>query len=261
VKQPDAATTLSIVRQQVDPGVHSIRSLRVVGDPGNIAASSSIKLFGWPTVPPMMRPMPAAELAVRVTVRFRDGGAPLVVDREAVSQPYGPAGVQMGVSPSYRLITVEDILAPSSREVLSISVQAMPEGIDCISSMRVIIWIGRTMAAGEAGASAEYTPDGGATWLPLLTPEGEKLQAAAYAYAWEKIQTLPTVDAFIYHRHVDHAHEGGLRLGLWRNAPHSVADPHSKKLIYDLFKKAGTPEWRAAADALLPVTGWKTWSE
>lgn len=95
----------------------------------------------------------------------------------------------------------------------------------------------------------------------LLNPEGEKLQAAAYAYAWEKIQTLPTVDAFIYHRHVDHAHEGGLRLGLWRNAPHSVADPHSKKLIYDLFKKAGTPEWRAAADALLPVTGLKTWND
>jgi hypothetical protein len=179
VQQPDAAdATMSIVRQQVDPGVHSIRSLRVVGDPGNIAGSSSIKLFGWPTLPSMRRLMPAAELAVRVTVRFRDGGAPLVVDREAVSQPYGPAGVQMGVPPSYRLITVEDILAPSSREVLSISVQAMPEGIDCISSMRAIIWIGRTMAAGEAGASAEYTPDGGATWLPLLTPEGARFQAS-----------------------------------------------------------------------------------
>ena len=95
----------------------------------------------------------------------------------------------------------------------------------------------------------------------LLTPEGEKLQAAAYAYAWEKIQTLPTVDAFIYHRHVDHAHEGGLRLGLWRNAPNSIADPYSKKLIYDLFQKAGTAEWRAAADALLPVTGLKSWAQ
>ena len=95
----------------------------------------------------------------------------------------------------------------------------------------------------------------------LLTPDGERLQAAAYAYAWEKIQTLPTVDAFIYHRHVDHAHEGGLRLGLWRNAPHSVADPYSQKLIYELFKKAGTPEWRAAANALLPVTGLKVWGQ
>lgn len=95
----------------------------------------------------------------------------------------------------------------------------------------------------------------------LLTPEGEKLQAAAYAYAWEKIQTLPTVDAFIYHRHVDHAQEGGLRLGLWRNAPNTIATPHSRKLIYDLFQKAGTAEWRAAADELLPVTGLKSWAE
>ncbi|MHB1079004.1 MAG: DUF5722 domain-containing protein [Prosthecobacter sp.] len=95
----------------------------------------------------------------------------------------------------------------------------------------------------------------------LLTPEGEKLQAAAYAYAWEKIQTLPTIDAFIYHRHVDHAHEGGLRLGLWRNAPNSVADPHSRKLIYELFQKAGTPAWRSAADALLPVTSLQTWDQ
>lgn len=93
----------------------------------------------------------------------------------------------------------------------------------------------------------------------LNTPDGEQLQAAAYAYAWEKIQALPTVDAFIYHRHVDHSQEGGLRLGLWRNAPNSTADPHSKKVIYELFQKAGTPAWRAAADALLPVTGLQAW--
>lgn len=95
----------------------------------------------------------------------------------------------------------------------------------------------------------------------LLTPEGESLQATAYAYAWEKCQRLPLVDAFIYHRHVDHAHEGGLRLGLWRNAPNSVANPHSKKQLWDLFLKAGTPEWEKAAAALLPITGLKSWSE
>jgi hypothetical protein len=95
----------------------------------------------------------------------------------------------------------------------------------------------------------------------LLTPEGESLQAAAYAYAWEKCQRLPLVDAFIYHRHVDHAHEGGLRLGLWRNAPNSIADPHSKKQIWDLFLKAGTPAWKSAVADLLPVTGLKSWDE
>lgn len=91
------------------------------------------------------------------------------------------------------------------------------------------------------------------------TPDGEKLQAAGYAYAWEKIQKLPTVDAFIYHRHVDHAREGGARFGLWTNKPGSIADPDKQKLIYNLFKKAGTPEWRTAADTLLPMTGLERW--
>lgn len=95
----------------------------------------------------------------------------------------------------------------------------------------------------------------------LLTPEGESLQATAFAYAWEKCRRLTLVDAFIYHRHVDHAKEGGLRLGLWRNAPHSIADPHSKKQIWTLLQKAGTPEWDAAAAPLLPITGLKSWSD
>ena len=165
-----------IVRQQVGPGIHSIRSLRVVGHPGNIAASSSISLFGWPAVPTMSRPMPATEFDVRVTVRFRDGGAPLVVDRRVASQPYDPA--TQGVPPTTRLITVDDVLAPCNREVLSIAVQAMPEGIDCISSMRAFGWHGRPMAADDSGAGAEYTPDGGATWLPVLTSDGARFQVS-----------------------------------------------------------------------------------
>jgi hypothetical protein len=95
----------------------------------------------------------------------------------------------------------------------------------------------------------------------LLTPEGESLQAAAYAYAWEKCRRLPLIDAFIYHRHVDHAHEGGLRLGLWRNAPNSICEPHSKKQIWQLFQLAGTSAWEAEAAKLLPVTGLKSWAE
>lgn len=94
----------------------------------------------------------------------------------------------------------------------------------------------------------------------LQAPDGEQLQAAAYAYAWEKCRQLPTVDAFIYHRHVDHSQEGGLRLGLWQNVPGSIADPHRKKLIWDLFQKAGTPEWNTASAKFLPVTGLEKWS-
>jgi hypothetical protein len=93
------------------------------------------------------------------------------------------------------------------------------------------------------------------------SPENEQQQAAAYAYAWEKCQRLPLIDAFIYHRHVDHSQEGGLRLGLWRNIPGSIADPESPKPIYNLFLKAGTPLWRPAADELLPITNLGSWDQ
>ena len=55
-----------------------------------------------------------------------------------------------------------------------------------------------------------HTPDG---------PMGEAIQAAAYCYAYRKVARLDGVDAFILHRHVDHPHEGGLRLGLRRFVP------------------------------------------
>ena len=95
----------------------------------------------------------------------------------------------------------------------------------------------------------------------LQTPDGETLQAAGFAYAWEKCRRLPLIDAFIYHRHVDHAHEGGLRLGLWSNKPETVSEPHRKKIIYDLFRRAGTPAWDEAAKFALPLAGLKSWDE
>lgn len=95
----------------------------------------------------------------------------------------------------------------------------------------------------------------------LANPEGEDLQAAAFAYAWEKCRRVPLVDAFIYHRHVDHSQEGGLMLGLWKNVPGSISTPGRQKRIYSLFKAAGTPEWPAAAEFALPLAGLKSWDE
>jgi len=92
------------------------------------------------------------------------------------------------------------------------------------------------------------------------TPEGELAQAAAYCYAWKKAQALDGVDAFILHRHVDHAHEGGLNLGLWRRQPDSVATPEAKRHIYGVFQKAGTPEEDKAFEFALPVIGIHDWS-
>lgn len=72
-------------------------------------------------------------------------------------------------------------------------------------------------------------------------PEGQKQQAAGYVFAFEKIQKTPKVDAFILHRHVDHAIEGGLNLGLWTNKPGQICTPDQKKLLWQVFHDAGTP--------------------
>jgi hypothetical protein len=95
----------------------------------------------------------------------------------------------------------------------------------------------------------------------LNTPDGEKLQAAGFAYAWEKIRRLPGIDAMIWHRHVDHSKEGGLKVGLWSTKPGTISDPGAKRLLYDYFQKAGTPSWDEAARGLLPVVGLQSWDE
>jgi hypothetical protein len=94
------------------------------------------------------------------------------------------------------------------------------------------------------------------------TPKGtnEVLQAAAYCYAYKKIERLDGIDAFILHRHVDNKGEGGLLLGLRSNQPRD-GDPHPKKLIYECFRAADTPEWEKAFAFALPVVGLRDWNE
>lgn len=93
--------------------------------------------------------------------------------------------------------------------------------------------------------------------------EGQLHQAAAYAYAYQKIRNLDAIDSFILHRHVDHGQEGGLNLGLWtRHKPGKhPAEPAEKKKIYEVFKAADTPQWEEAFRFALPVIGITNWSE
>jgi hypothetical protein len=91
--------------------------------------------------------------------------------------------------------------------------------------------------------------------------DGEAVQAAAFCYAWKLVEQQDGIDAFILHRHVDHAKEGGLRLGLWSNKPGSIADPDRKRRIYECFRAADTPEWRQAFEFALTIVGLKTWDE
>ena len=66
---------------------------------------------------------------------------------------------------------------------------------------------------------------------------GERDQAAAYAYSYYRVQQTEGIDAFILHRHVDHPGEGGLRLGLRSSRDGGV------RPIYDVFRQADTAAW------------------
>ena len=92
-------------------------------------------------------------------------------------------------------------------------------------------------------------------------PDGELWQAAAYCYAWKRVEGLAGIDAFILHRHVDHGREGGLNLGLWTRQPDSIATPARPRKMHEVFRAADTPEAERAFQFALPVIGLTNWSQ
>ncbi|MCA9198423.1 MAG: hypothetical protein KDA87_12840 [Planctomycetales bacterium] len=97
-----------------------------------------------------------------------------------------------------------------------------------------------------------HTPDG---------DDGPQVQAAAYCYAYRLVERQEGIDAFILHRHVDHAQEGGLRLGLWTRKSDSIATPDQRKPIYHCFHAADTANWPAAFEFAKPMVGLGEWPE
>lgn len=87
----------------------------------------------------------------------------------------------------------------------------------------------------------------------------EPIQAAAYCYAYKKVEALDAINAFILHRHVDHPREGSLLLGSRRYEP-SKSKPRPKKRIYECFRLADTPDWKNAFEFALPIIGLKSWA-
>lgn len=106
--------------------------------------------------------------------------------------------------------------------------------------------------------------DGGAERRVILSEQGfhcradedgERDQAAAFALAWSLVERTPGIDAFLLHRHVDHAHEGGLNLGLWTRRADSVCTPERRRRIADVFAACDTAAWPACAAFALPLLG------
>ncbi|MBF0431110.1 MAG: hypothetical protein HQK83_07520 [Fibrobacteria bacterium] len=84
----------------------------------------------------------------------------------------------------------------------------------------------------------------------------QKMQAAAYACAFNKVKNMPEIGAYIYHRHVSDTAEGGLDLGLW-----TWDNPPQKKYIYEVFKQSETPGQESAYEFAKPILGINNWKE
>ncbi len=89
---------------------------------------------------------------------------------------------------------------------------------------------------------------------------GEIIQAAAYCYAYKKVERLNGIDSFILHRHVDHKAEGGLLLGLRGFTPNDT-EARPKKRSYEVFRAADTAGWKESFEFALPIIGLKSWEE
>jgi hypothetical protein len=96
-------------------------------------------------------------------------------------------------------------------------------------------------------------------------PDGEKIQAAAYAYAYHRASHLPTIDAFMYFTHVssNDPMSAGLKLGLYDWDPNEpVSFKFGKKQhSWDVFRQADTPQWEQAFEFAKPIIGIKSWDE
>lgn len=91
----------------------------------------------------------------------------------------------------------------------------------------------------------------------------EKLQAAAYAYAYYLTEFNDKVDSFIMNRHVDHVAETqqGLYLGVWTNTPGHLEYAKKKKAIWDVFKyidSAGSKDVTEFALSYVPGNSWSS---
>ena len=88
---------------------------------------------------------------------------------------------------------------------------------------------------------------------------GERLQAAAFAASYVRISAIDGIDAYLLHRYVDSRGEGGLNFGLRR--VDEDRQPAEKRLLYDVFRAAGTAEQEQTFRFALPIVGVESWRD
>lgn len=96
---------------------------------------------------------------------------------------------------------------------------------------------------------------------PDYSPDNLHLQAAGFAYFWNKVKHLDSIEAFQYHRWVDHGNEGGLKLGLWTLKPGTMIQADQKKPIWEVFKAAGTKNETQVFEKFKATIGVESWQQ
>jgi hypothetical protein len=94
---------------------------------------------------------------------------------------------------------------------------------------------------------------------PGYSAEAEQVQAAAIALSWRRAASLESIEAIHYHRWIDNAHEGGLRLGLRQLADPSAPELHPKKRAWDVFRALATPDEASATEFARSIVGEAAW--
>lgn len=83
-------------------------------------------------------------------------------------------------------------------------------------------------------------------------------QAAGFAYAWKKLNSLPGIDALQWHNWFDNEGDGsGALLGMRKFIDKNNGDP---KPVWELYQAAGTLREDEAFDPLLKVIGIPDWN-
>ena len=127
--------------------------------------------------------------------------------------------------------TWEDKLAQDTLETPLITMKNI-ELLDQFMRQPAFLYQGKRVRSIVLSEQGYHTKDESA--------EAQALQAAAIVYAWEKMKPLKSIEAFHYHRWIDHEREGGLNLGLWTVKKGSITWPETKKRSWAVYQALGT---------------------
>jgi len=94
------------------------------------------------------------------------------------------------------------------------------------------------------------------------TEEQFTIQSAAFAYTWQKILPLKSIETFHNHRWVDHPREGGLKLGVRTLPDIANGKPFGvRKPAFDVFAALETDRAAEVTEPLKAIIGITEWSE